>query len=449
MEKNRSANLLVLKAAWVLPMDQAAIKDGGVLIAGNCIEQIVPECDLSKSLAGREHQVYDYGQAIILPGLINLHTHLEHTNLRHLAKETAFLEWLPGLMKEAAKWSFDDRAESAKAGIAEIMTSGTTCVVDWSYSGASVKALAASGLRAIIGLEIFGVNEAAANETWQQWLARYEKLLEDDSIAQATKQGRISITAAPHAPYTVCPALWRKSKEWAETNNRTLLTHVAESEAEYNWFHNNDESMKQFLIAAFSQRDPDFSNFYEKQIVWKAENLSPVQHLDKHGLLADNLLAAHAVQIDDLDINLLRSANVAIAHCPRSNKMLKCGKAPLEKLLDKGLAVGLGTDGAASSGDLNLLTEARYVAHGQQKSQQAKKLSAKQILELLTIKAAACLGLENKLGSLTPGKWADIAVFSAVKGKSINNSDTVINHYEMLLSGQLAAKALFVNGVKV
>ncbi len=447
MNGDSDSIILILKAAWVLPMDTVAMPNACILIKGKHIEGVVAEGGLGKALNGRRHLAYDYGQAIILPGLINLHTHLEHTNLSGLAQETAFLDWLPKIMQATSKYSFDDRASAAHKGIAEIMASGTTYVVDCSYNGASLKPLAQSGLRAMIGLEIFGVNESAAKDQWQQWLSKHASFLEDETIAKAVKQERLSITAAPHAPYTVCPALWREALEWAQKNDLMLLTHLAESQAEYDWFNLQDEKMKQFLINAFSQRDPGFADLYDCQMRWKGDFLSPVAHLQKQGLLTDNLLAAHAVQVNDHDIALLKLANVSVAHCPRSNSKLQCGWAPLEKLLARKLRIGLGTDGAASSGDLNLLSEARFAQNLHRQHKSSIEFSAQQMIELLTIKAAACLGVDDKLGSLTPGKFADLAVFALPEGESL--SKFAANPYEALMSGKFQLKTLMVNGEKL
>ena len=136
-----AVNLCVVKAAWVLPVTSAPIAKACILISGNCIEKIVREDELEVSIAGRDYIEYDYGQAIVTPGFINLHTHLEYTALKHLAGEVELFAWLPTLMQATAQWSKQDRVNSVEQGIKEIIATGTTFVVDYSYGGASAVAL--------------------------------------------------------------------------------------------------------------------------------------------------------------------------------------------------------------------------------------------------------------------------------------------------------------------
>ncbi len=441
--------LTVLKARWILPMSSPPLQHRSIIISGNTIENIVPEDQLSQFIAGREYILHDHGNAIILPGFINLHTHLEHTSLRALAKESAFFDWLPRLMEITAGWSTENRVNSAISGVKESIAAGTTFVVDFSYNGASIMPLAQLGMRAVIGLETFGVDESAAEQRWQHWLEHRNTFMAKPSVQTALQQQRIAITVAPHAPYTVCPALWRKAKIWSKEHNLPLLTHLAESKEEFKWFHSEDTDLKQFLIYAFSKRIPNFAEVYETDTAWKGSNHSPVEHLHKHGLLADNLLAAHCVQINDFDIDLLKIANVSIAHCPNSNVTLKCGRAPLEKLLANHVRVGLGTDSAASSNNLNLLNEAAFALKLHRSYLANFELAAKQALDLITIKAAQCLGLEDKLGSLQAGKLADIAVFALPKNTKTLEFESGGDLYSLLIQGLCRLERLLIDGSTV
>ncbi len=445
---HRSAVALsVLKASWVLPITGAPIANACVLISGNRIEKIVQEHELEVSIAGRDYIEYDYGQSIISPGFINLHAHLEYTALRHLAAEVELFAWLPRLMQATASWSDQDRHDSVLQGIKEIITAGTTFVVDYSYGGASAAPLAQSGLRALVGLEIFGVDEQAADKNWQEWTNRLAQILDDHYTRQAVKDGRLAITAAPHAPYTVCPALWRQASVWAQMNGLMLTTHLAESEAEHHWFTSNEGILRDFLINAFGKKEPGFASLYETKTAWKKGSRTPVEHLYKHGLLTDNLLAAHAVHVNDRDIALLESYSVAIAHCPRSNIKLQCGKAPLKKMLKTKLRIGLGTDSIASNDDLDLLSESRFAIDLHQGGEPCSEIGAKQMIEYLTIKGAQCLNLQSKLGSIEPGKYADLAIFSLAQNGS--RSEINADPYELLIRGPSKIKAVFVDGREI
>ncbi len=447
--KDNDSLLTVLKAKWILPMSSEPMKQACILVSGKKIENVVPANELTQFIAGREYALHDYGEAIILPGFINLHTHLEHTNLRGLAQESAFLEWLAKLMEATANWSIADRMNSARSGAKESILAGTTLVVDFSYNGASVIPLADLGLRAIIGLETFGIDESTVEDQWQQWLERRNSILSNSVVKTALQEERMAITVSPHAPYTVCPALWQKAKIWSKDNNLPLLTHLSESREELNWFKSEDKDLREFLIYGFGKRTANFAQLYETNTAWKSLNQSPVEHLHKHGLLTDNLLAAHCVQIDEFDINLLKTSGVSIAHCPNSNTILKCGRAPLKKLLANNMRVGLGTDSAASSNNLNLLTEAAFAISIHRSYGANFELGAKEVLELITIKAAHCLGLGHKLGSLQAGKLADIGIFTLPLGEKGLGYAGEDDPYALLIRGACRLENLLINGKTV
>ena len=313
--KEGTSVLKIIKAKWILPISSEPIKDACVVIAGNTIKNIVLENQLENLIDFHQYEIEDYGEAIILPGFINLHTHLENTSLRGLAQKSTFLAWLAKLMNATAQWSVKERTESAESGVNESISKGTTLVVDISYNGASVVPLAQSGLRSIVGLEIFGINESAADQQWAEWLERYNNLVRDPVVKTAREEELLTLTVSPHAPYTVSPALWSKAMAWSKEERLPLLAHLAESKAEADWFETNDEDLKNFLIFAFSKKVTDFAQLYEAHTDWKSKNSSPIEHLYKYGLLTDNLLAAHGVQLSDRDIDLLKEHKVSIAHC--------------------------------------------------------------------------------------------------------------------------------------
>jgi len=437
----------ILEAAWLLPITSPPIKNGGVLIAGSKIEGIAKKQDLSRLLVGKDFTRRNYGPAIILPGFINLHAHLEYTDLQTLSAAGGLFSWLPRLMAATSNWSELDRIQSIRKGIKEIMAAGTTFVVDNSYSGASIKELARSGLRGLVGLELFGVDQSTSDKQWQRWQERLQELLSDPAVKQSQKEQRIDITVAPHAPYTVCPTLWRHAEQWAKLNNQTVLTHLAESEAESDWFSGSETVLTQFLVGAFGRLDPQFADLYQEIMIWKEGNLTPVEHLYRHNLLGENLLAAHVVNVSDEDIKLLKDNNVAVAHCPRSNTRLGCGRAPLGKFFKNGLRVGLGTDSKASNDDLDLLAESRFATEWHKKHGDELQLESQDIVELLTIKAAACLNREDELGSLAQGKLADIAVFALSDDQRFHQTEA--DPYDLLFNGSAKLQALFVNGTEI
>ena len=436
----------ILQAAWAIPVTSPPIKDASILIAGNRIKAIGQKSEIAH-MADSNCVIHDYGQAIIVPGFINLHTHLEYTNLHYLSPEGGLFSWLPRLMAVTATWSDTDRLDSVARGIQEIAAAGTTLVIDNSYSGASVKALAKSGLRAIVGLELFGVDASLSDKQWQRWQQRLQNLWQEEGVKEAHREGRLDLTVAPHAPYTVCPTLWYKAQHWAKTNKQMVLTHLAESEAECRWFARQNKDLTQFLIDAFSRLDPDFARTHEQKLAWKEGSKTPVQHLYKYGLLDDNLLAGHAVHINDQDLKLLKKQAASIAHCPRSNARLECGQAPLGKMIKSGIKMGLGTDSKASNDDLDMLAEAQFALLWRKEYEPDLAMGPKDFIEHLTIKAALCIGRERELGSLTPGKWADLAIFTLPQTKMERQFSQ--DPYYILLQGKLKLQALFVGAAEV
>jgi len=285
---------------------------------------------------------------------------------------------------------------------------------------------------------------------WTRWRRKFERLILSDGheLNGALASGRLSVTAAPHAPYTVCPALWRLAKNWAAENNQLLMTHLAESQQECQWFLHNNEEMSEHLRFAFGSfrggpAVPD------SMFTWKQSGFSPIEHLERHNLLDDNLIAAHAVVVTDSDLTRLGSHGVSVAHCPRSNARLQNGYAPLEKMRLKGLKIGLGTDSLASCEDLDLLAEARFAVTLNRKLNPTTSYGARQALAGITIEAARCLNKANQIGSLEPAKSADLAIFQIPEELSASPTFPQLDPYELLLWGNCQLLELFVDGVSI
>jgi cytosine/adenosine deaminase-related metal-dependent hydrolase len=416
-----------------LPIDGPPIENGVVVVKGNHIESVLTRDQLkSQGLTITK----DYGQAIITPGLINLHTHLDYSDLALFDTQSGFFKWIANLMANAWKWGDEQWKQSALNGACAIAESGTTLIVDSSFTGQAANAAAQVGLRAIVGLEVFGIEEETSKAVWQSWLQKYHNFLNSapDELRRAIDAGLIVMTVAPHTPYTVCPSLWQCAKDWADEEGRPVLVHISESQQECEWIHTGNAELDAFL-----KNMPQSGS--EANYSWRGKGLSPVEHLDSWGLLSSNTLAAHAVHLSDRDIELLKKAQVSIAHCPRSNSRLRNGVARLLSLVESGLHVGLGTDSSASVDDLNVLNEARFAWNLHRAVNPAFSLTAKSAIEALTTIAAQAVGLSDKVGTLTPGKEADIAVF-AIAGNY--RQDT--SPYDVLLYGGTATIDVFVAG---
>jgi cytosine/adenosine deaminase-related metal-dependent hydrolase len=447
----------VLFARWVLPMSSPPMRDAAVVIEDRTIKEVVYRDELSykyspEYLEKLTENAHEYGDAIILPGLINLHTHVDYSALQCFDLESGMFDWICGLVSRAAKWSPSQWRASAAYGAKQAALAGTSCLVDSSFTGLSVHAIAEIGLRAIVGLELFGLRDDEANGVWGQWLSRYDALKNTSEsgsrVAMATE--KIKLTVAPHAPYTVCPTLWLKATTWAQEKGLPLLAHLSESAEECQWIKGGSQRIDEYLTFVKKLYNPDLattdSGILEEltQIRWKGRGLTPTKHLKNYGLLDDNLLAAHATHLDEEDIRLLSEARAKIAHCPRSNARLRNGRAPLDKLIESDIKFGLGTDGLGSNDDLNLLHEGRFAAALHRSFVPTMQWTSEQILSSLTIGAARIINLEREIGSIDPGKSADLAVFSF--DPQVHGSD---NPYDILVHGQAELSDLFVDGAAV
>jgi 5-methylthioadenosine/S-adenosylhomocysteine deaminase len=318
-----------------------------------------------------------YRDAVIVPGFVNAHSHLEYAVYAGFGDGLAFAPWIMLHIERKARLSLGQMEDIARFGASECLRSGITTVGDASYSGAAATACAELGLRAIVYLEVFGAGT-------EQLQTRFEA--NRDRIAGSLSD-RVRLGISPHSAYTASLGLW----EAAAALGLPMATHFSESAAEVEWINHRTGS---FAGA------PDIGP-------------NSIRLLAEHGLLGDRLVAAHCVKVDDDEIAILAEHDVAVAHCPRSNAILGCGVAPLRELRAAGLRVGLGTDSPASTPSFDFFEEARaalYAARAREESPEA--LTASEALELATLGGARALGLEDEVGSLAPGKRADLAVLS-------------------------------------
>lgn len=363
----------VVSADWVLPIDAPPIANGAVVIEDGRIAAVGSTADLGVGLR--------YDEAAILPGFVNCHTHLEYAVYAGFGDGLAFGDWLQVHITRKRRLDWEATVSIALLGAAECLASGVTTVGDASFTGAAAVACAELGLRAIVHLEVFGAGADG--------LARFDELRArvEPSFSELVRLG-----ISPHAPYTVGEELYRA----AAGLGLPTSTHLSESSAELEWLIDGSgawQSMADVLQPPLGE--------------------SGVRHLARAGLLGPRLLAAHCVQVDAEEIALLRAADVAVAHCPRSNALLGCGAAPLADLLAAGVRVGLGTDSPASTPSFDMFDELRaavLTARGRERRPEA--LTATAALELATLGSANALGLADEIGSLTPGKRADIAIVS-------------------------------------
>lgn len=425
-----------LKAEWVLPMSGPPLRNAVVTLRNGRIAAVSTD----EPDTGR---VLDYGKAIIMPGFINLHTHLDYSALRLFDTSSQLFSWISGLVGRSLKWTPEEWLMSATRGAQEVLLSGTTCVADSSLTGSAAMAIARAGLRGVVALELFGLDPLQSENFWTAWLERFEKLEQAaDEVFQAALAGnRLKLTVSPHTPYSVNPVLWRKAADWCEHRKSLLLTHVAETIQECEWIAQDNAEVYAFL----AERSSPSVLQQLKALGWRGTGRTPVQYLSELDLLNDNVLAAHAVHVTEDDIATLAGKGVKVAHCPRSNARLKAGRAPFSTLARAGVQAGFGTDSAASCDDLDIRREALFAWNLHRATDPEFPEAAEQFVRRLTLGAAEILGWAGDIGSLEAGKAADIVVLQIDE-----SAQPAIDHpYDLVLFEGSQVRDVFVAGSRV
>jgi cytosine/adenosine deaminase-related metal-dependent hydrolase len=366
--------MTVLSADWVLPVDAPPIERGAVAFEDGRITAIGTASQL-----GPADETYD--DAAIFPGFVNAHSHLEYAVYAGFGDGLDFGPWLMTHVQRKRHVDWDGHIAIARAGVAASLRSGITTTADASFTGAAAVACVELGLRAIVHLEVFGQDA----ERVADFHEKRERIIA--SVGDLVRLG-----VSPHAPYTVSPELYAA----CDALGIPVATHLAESDAEQLWVSSGTGPWTEY-----------------SHLLLPPYGTTAIRKLAEVGVLNERVAAAHCVRADDEEIELLAKHDVAVLHCPRSNAILGCGTAPLRKLIAAGVRVGIGTDSPASTPSIDMFDELRtaiYAARALERRGDA--LCAPEALELATLGGARALGLEAELGSLTPGKRADLAVVS-------------------------------------
>jgi 5-methylthioadenosine/S-adenosylhomocysteine deaminase len=341
----------------------------------------------------------DFGNAVILPGLINTHTHLELTGFAGAVQDLDFSGWIQRLRELKTTRAPAEYIEAAREGLAACYAGGVTTIADTGDSGAVLQVLAESGGSGVAYLEVFGPHPEQAEPS----LAG----LRDRVAASGRWCGeRARIGVSPHAPYSVSGPLFRAVADWSRSERLPLAVHIAESVAESELLRNGSGP---FAEAWRARKIPPP----------RPAGLSPVAWLAEHGVLSERTLCIHAVQVGPLDIQRLADSGAAVAHCPLSNRAHRHGTAPLGAMLGAGIRVGIGTDSEVSVGRLDMVAEVNA-------ARSLARLTADTAIELCTLGGARALGLDNEVGSLRPGKWGDCVVIRVPEANHGAPADLVL-----------------------
>ena len=384
---------MLLKAQWVLPISKKPIEDGAVVVEGSKIKAV----GKYKRLLGRfpDEEVVDFGKAIILPGFIDIHTHLEYSIFRGLLDDLSYADWKIQLTMKSAGLKKGDWELSAHIGALEALQSGITTIADITGSGASLKAAKDAGLRGVIYYEVADMDHTKV----PQIIADAEKTISrwNDTVSGTN----LIIGLAPHSPYTVSPPLYKKASEWARQTKLKMCTHLAGSKAEYDFV--------KFGSGVLPNEYWDLMGWGD--ILWQPTGVSPVKYLEEWGVFdGGDVLAVHCVQVNEADIDILKKYDVSVAHCPRCNAKLGMGIAPLPSFAHRNLKVGLGTDSPASNNTMDIFDEMRIGVLLQRGVKGSFDFTAEDFVRMATLGGAEAINMESEVGSLDPGKQADIVV---------------------------------------
>ena len=373
-------------ADWVVPVTAPPVPNGTVAVEGERIAYVGPRHGAPPG------DDVELGAALLLPGLVNAHTHLELTAMRGMLEGLSFPDWIVRLQRaKVAVLDRDRLLDAARAGLAEGIRNGITCYADTCDSGVALIAMREAGVRGIMYQEVFGPDPGHAATALEELKAKVEG-------HRADIDGLRSLGVSPHAPYTVSDELFALVAAYARAESLPVAVHIAESHEE------------ELLVSEGAGRFGE--GLRRRGIAVGPRARSPVALLERAGVLGARTLAIHCVRADDADIAALAASDTAVAHCPISNAKLGHGIAPVTRMIARGIRVGLGSDSMASNNRMHLLEEARSAVLAQQIAKRSPcAMSAREALVMATIGGARALGLDGRIGSLEAGKDADLAAF--------------------------------------
>ena len=363
-------------ARLVRPVGAPDVENGTVAVEGGTIAYVGAR---ASAPPGSDVEL---GDVVLAPGLVNAHTHLDLTVLRGRFDGLPFFDWIRALTAARAALLPDELAESARAGIREGLRAGITTYADTAPNDAPLEAMREAGVRGIAYREVFGPDPAQCERSMEGLRAAIAAM-------RPRETALVRAGVSPHAPYSVSDDLFREVARFAIAERLPLATHVAESADESEYVTRGEGGFAGFLRS--------------RGIGVRARGRTPVELLDRCGVLAAEALLIHCVRCDGPDIATIAQRDAAVAACPMSNRYFAHGAAPVAGLRRARVRVGAGSDSMASNTRMDILAEARAAL--------GAGAAERDVWELATLGGARALRLDHAIGSLEPGKQADLAAF--------------------------------------
>ena len=379
-------NTILIKNAFILNPNNFENKKQSLLIKDDFIAEISDDIEDSKA-----DKIIDAEGKILLPGLVNTHTHLSMTLFRGLADDLSLDSWLNDhIWPMEANLNGEYCYIGALLAAVELIKSGTTTLSDmYFYMEDVARAIDDAGLRAVLSYGMIDFGDAERRQ------AEIEENLTLFKNCNGMADGRIKVFFGPHSPYTASEELLIKVRELADEYNMGIHIHVSETQKEI------DDVLAE-------------------------KGLRPFEYLEKIGFLGPDVLAAHCVWLSDEEIEIIKKHDVKVSHNPCSNMKLASGVSPVSKMIDKGICVSIGTDGASSNNNLDLIEELKTASLLQKVSTlDPKVLSSDEAIEMATIKGAEALGLDSEIGSVEVGKKADLILIDTNSANMVPDSSSL------------------------
>jgi len=401
---------MIFSGRWVVPVSSPPLDHGAIAVESDKILEVGPLEAVRRNYP--EHEVKHFPEAALLPGFVNVHSHLELTVLRGYLEGLNFWDWIRALTR--AKYQVlneDDILVSARLGAIEAIRAGVTTVADPMDIGASLDAVLSTGLRGVLYQEVFSPKPAEAEQAARslrgkmtllesrlaRWPdgARLQARAMQGSGDLVQRRQRVTLGISPHALFTVSAPLFQETTRFAQKQNYPVCIHAAESAAETQLVKDGSGPMMESLR--------------QRGIDWDPPGTSPIAYLNTLGILNRGTLLVHCIRLELSDYEILSNRGVCVAHCPKSNIRLQHGFMDLKAMREHRIPVGLGTDSVASNNSMDLFEEMRFASgnpcwmtHG------IDGLSTRETLRMVTLGGAEALGLSDNIGSLEAGKQADV-----------------------------------------
>ncbi len=377
----------LFSADWIFPVAAPPIAEGALAVSGNRIVSVGKKEKIFPEFPGAPRRIFP--KTALLPGLVNAHTHLELTLLKNRLPETDdFISWILSLIEARKKITEEEILRSIETGVDHSIRAGTTCLGEISNTEKGLPILRKRGLRAVVFREILG----RRIQDPDRWIAQIR-----GTLATMESQAGPTLTPglSPHSPYTLSGKALKILGRILQSLRVPYTIHVAESMAEIDYF---------------SRRAGAIPTRFFPAVGWSGtlgpeQTGTPLDALRKAGLLTNRLLIVHGVHLTGPDLDRIAEKRASIVLCPRSNRFLKVGSPPVRAILGRGIIPGFGTDSLASNHSLSIWDEMRSLLAP---DPTVRGVSAELLLRMATRGGAACLGLESKIGSLEPGKEADL-----------------------------------------